>query len=62
MPSLLSTDGRRIAKIPVLRASQNQRQRNRDFASSGLEAVGAVPSLLDGKHSEGVKKLYYTID
>jgi hypothetical protein len=50
MPSLLSTDGKRIAEIPVLRASQNQRQRDPDFASSGMEAIGAVPSFLDGKH------------
>ena len=51
MPSLLSTDGRRIAEISVLRASQNQRQRNPDFASSGWEAIGAILSFLDGKHS-----------
>ena len=51
MPPLLSTDGRRIAEISVLRASQNQRQRNPDFASSGLEAIGAIPSFLDGTHS-----------
>jgi hypothetical protein len=47
MPSLLSTEGRRIAEISVLRASQNQRQRNPDFASSGLEAIGAILSFLD---------------
>jgi hypothetical protein len=47
MPPLLSTDGRRIAEISVLRASQNQRQRYPDFASSGLEAIGAIPSFLD---------------
>jgi hypothetical protein len=47
MPSLHSTDARRIAEIPVLRASQNQRQRNPDFASSDLEAIGAIPSFLD---------------
>ncbi len=47
MPSLLSTDGRRVAEISVLRALQNQRQRNPDFASSGLEAIGAIPFFLD---------------
>ncbi len=51
MPPLLSSDGRRIAEISVLRALQNQRQRNPDFASSGLEAIGAIPSFLDGTHS-----------
>jgi hypothetical protein len=49
MPPLLSTDGRRIAEISVLRALQNQRQRNPDFASSGLEAIGAIPSFLEGR-------------
>jgi hypothetical protein len=47
MPPLLSTDGRRIAETPVLRASQNQRQRNPGFALSDLEAIGAIPSFLD---------------
>jgi len=47
MPPLLFTDGRRIAEISLLRASQNQRQRNPDSASSGLAAIGAILSFQD---------------
>jgi len=47
MPSLLSIDSREIDEIPVLRASQNGRQRNSVFASSGLKAIGAIPSFQD---------------
>jgi len=47
MPPLLFTGGKRIAEISVLRASQNQRQRNPDSASSGLAGIGAILSFQD---------------